>query len=384
LNHLVEKFALPVFLFLHVKIPKTFRHSPLSLGIDPQAVYSSEVMPDQPYSSTTPPSPAAPDELNLVDPVADKPRLKRRNLKARPATSAAALANGEPLPDSPRAEHPPLETPASAPSPATSATPASSYSLPTTPLYYTTGVPKTKEDASTMKTNSPSGSSTPRPASAAPVSGMTSSSPTRPASSATSSAYQARPAASATGASSFSSARPASSASASSAQARPAAASVTAPNRASSVNDFRSNAERQAREQKSMGDIISIIVYTLVGFVVLGTILAGYGAYVITRQIHKQSMTLSDIDSRYTAENHALALQLQATNDSLARSVAQIARQQELLNRQQDALNKLANAAEANTAAWREERQARAAEAASMRARIRDLEDEPRFSPVNH
>ncbi len=133
-----------------------------------------------------------------------------------------------------------------------------------------------------------------------------------------------------------------------------------------------------------MGDIISIIVYTLVGFVVLGTILAGYGAYVITRQIHKQSMTLSDIDSRYTAENHALALQLQATNDSLARSVAQIARQQELLNRQQDALNKLANAAEANTAAWREERQARAAEAASMRARIRDLEDEPRFSPVNH
>ncbi len=149
------------------------------------------------------------------------------------------------------------------------------------------------------------------------------------------------------------------------------------------MNDFRSNAERQAREQKSMGGIIAIIVYSLVGLFALGTILAGYGAYVITRQIHKQSLTLSDLDTRYTAENHALTVQLQATNDSLSRSLAQIARQQELLTRQQDALNKLADAAEANTAAWRQERQARAAEAASLRSRIRDLEDEPRFSPVN-
>jgi hypothetical protein len=364
----------------------------------------------------------------LVEPSPDKPRLKRRNLKSRPSDSSSASGDEEPLPDSPRAEHPPVETAApretsSSPSDPSS-TPSSSYSLPTTPLYYTTGVPKTKEDATPMKTSpissaasssaarpatasaTPISSSTARPASAAPAAssyqsrpatasspGSTSAgSPSRPAaagaSSAASSYSSPRPAAAAStpssGASSFSSARPAGTASTSSGPTRPAAASVTPPNRTSSVNDFRTNAERQAREQKSISGIIAIIVYSLVGLFALGTILAGYGAYVITRQIHKQSMTLNDLDSRYTSENHALSVQLQATNDSLARSLAQIARQQELLTREQDSLNKLADAAQANTAAWRQERQSRAGETASLRARIRDLEDQPRFGPVTH
>ena len=133
-----------------------------------------------------------------------------------------------------------------------------------------------------------------------------------------------------------------------------------------------------------MDGIIAIIVYTLVGLFAVGTLLAGYGAYAISRQIHKQSITLTDLDSRYAAENHELTLQLQATNDSLARSNALIARQQDMLGKQQEALTRLANEAEATNAAWRQERQARAAETASLRARVRDLEDLPRFSPVNH
>jgi hypothetical protein len=375
-------------------------------------------MPDQPVSSTSPQHPSVPDELNLVEPTSDKPRIKRRNLKTRSDSSS------DPLPDSPRAEHPPTETPSpaasSSPSPASSSTPVSSYSLPSTPLYYTTGVPKAKEDAPTMKTNpvpssSAASSASTRPSTASPTPATSSSPQSRPATTAATptSSYQARPAVSASSTSSSASPRPAVSASSipsgafsaatgasarpaasaasatssSSTAARPASSTISAPSRASSssVNDFRSNAERQAREQKSISGLISIIVYVLVGLFVLGTILAGYGAYVISRQIHQQSITLSDLDSRYTARTQALATQLQTTNDALARSNAQIAREQELIALQQENLTKLANAAEANTAAWRVERQSRAAETASLRARVRDLEDQPHFGPsANH
>jgi hypothetical protein len=151
------------------------------------------------------------------------------------------------------------------------------------------------------------------------------------------------------------------------------------------VNDYRANVERQAREQKSVGGIISMVVYALVGLFVIGGLLAGYGTYVIFKQIHQQSLTLADLDSRYAAQNRALSAQLKASNDSLTESLtqtqSQLNRQQDLLGREEDAVNKLIAANEANTTAWRQERQARAAETASLRSRIRDLEDEPRLTP---
>lgn len=130
-----------------------------------------------------------------------------------------------------------------------------------------------------------------------------------------------------------------------------------------------------------------MVVYGLAGLFVLGALLAGYGAYVITKQLHQQSVTMSDLDSRYSAQNRALTAELKATNDSLTEALTktqgQLSRQQELLVRQQDSINKVITADDANIAAWRQERQARAAETASLRNRLRNLEDQPRLGPVS-
>ena len=155
---------------------------------------------------------------------------------------------------------------------------------------------------------------------------------------------------------------------------------VSAPR--SNVHDYRANVERQSREQKSVGNILSFVVYGLVALFVLGGILAAYGGYTITRQIHQQSLTLSDLDSRYSAANQALTAQLKASNDSLTQALtqtqAQITREETLLVRQQDMINKLSAANEADAASLRQEHTARAAETATLRARLRLLEEQNR------
>ena len=160
------------------------------------------------------------------------------------------------------------------------------------------------------------------------------------------------------------------------------APSVYAPARAASTHDYKANVERQAREQKSVGNVISLVVYALVACFIFAVVLAGYGGYTITRQIHQQSVTLSDLDSRYTAENKALTDQLKASNDSLTQALsqtqAQLVRQQGLAARQEEMINKLSAEDDANASLLRQERIARAAETATLRARMRTLEEQSR------
>jgi membrane protein required for beta-lactamase induction len=132
--------------------------------------------------------------------------------------------------------------------------------------------------------------------------------------------------------------------------------------------------ERQAREQKSMGNLLAIIVYVLIGFFVLSTFLAGYGIFALSKQIKQQSLTIDELDKHYAAENEKLNAQLDATRDTLAQAQAQIGRQQALILQEQEAINKLAVTGEANAAALRQERTARADEDAELRDRLRSLE----------
>jgi hypothetical protein len=152
------------------------------------------------------------------------------------------------------------------------------------------------------------------------------------------------------------------------------ARSTPSTTRAASVVDYRTNVERQSREQKSVGDLLSIIVYTLIGLFVVGASLSGYGTYVIFKQLRQQSVTVSDLDARLSAQNSALATQLQTTVTTLSEAQAQIGREQELILKQQETINKLIAAAQDNAAAIRTERATRADETASIRERLRDLE----------
>ena len=139
--------------------------------------------------------------------------------------------------------------------------------------------------------------------------------------------------------------------------------------------DYRANVERQAREQKSVGNILAYVVYALIAFFVLSAGLAGYGAHIIFKQLDDQSVTVSDLDKKYTDANQVLTAKLTATEDTLATAQAQIARQQDIILKQQEDINKLIAATNDNTAAARTERATRAQETANLRERVRELEN---------
>jgi hypothetical protein len=169
--------------------------------------------------------------------------------------------------------------------------------------------------------------------------------------------------------------------SSSSSFARPGSTAPSTAVRPASSVDYRGNIERQTREQKSIGGILNLIVYSLIGVFVLFVALAAYGAHDLSRQIQKQSITVSDLDSRYAAENEALTAQLKTTQEALIQVQAQAGRQQELLLHQQETIGKLAAASDETVKALNQERAARASESserasetASLRVRVRSLE----------
>jgi hypothetical protein len=115
-------------------------------------------------------------------------------------------------------------------------------------------------------------------------------------------------------------------------------------------------------------------------------VLAGYGAYTLSKQIQHQSMTLSDLDARYSEQNRQLDAQIKSVDESLTDALnqtrAQLNRQQEIIIHQQESINaliaqnaKLTDSENATEATLRQERQYRAYETASLRTRVHALED---------
>ena len=233
-------------------------------------------------------------------------------------------------------------------------------------LYYTSQ-PK-KEAASSMKPNSTATSAT------TPVS-SSSASATRPASAATSTTTAAaRPATAATSAT-----RPATTASATAARPATAAATPTAATRPSGGGfDYRANVERQSREQKSVGSIISYVVYGLIAVFVIGAGLATYGTVVIFDRLHDHATSISSLDDKYAQKDAELTKAIVTTQETLAQAKATIAQQQDLLNKQEEEISQLHaainTASSASADAIHAEARARANEAAALKARIRDLE----------
>ncbi len=173
------------------------------------------------------------------------------------------------------------------------------------------------------------------------------------------------------------------------AAAKPAAAaspSFSAPSstvRPTSVVDYRSNVERQAREQKSVGNILAYVVYALIGLFLIGASLAGYGTYVLSKQIREQSVTVGDLDSRLSGQtkiladqNQVLEQQLKLTMSTIVTAQAQVVRQQEVIAKQQESISKLTSNNQDLSAALRSERQTRADETSALRSRVRKLENQ--------
>lgn len=276
----------------------------------------------------------------------ETPREPARDASPRPQTTAPAALKTAPtesvaakVVEIDREEAKPSESSPAQPVAATTGKPSPPLSQPkdsphgTRPatLYYSSSPRKDKPAAPATARVTPSPSPTPTPMKTTP--GATSSSPAVPV--------------------------------------RTAPASNVRP---ATVADFRSNVERQTREQKSVGSILSYIVYALIFLFVVGAGLAGYGTYVLSQQIQQQTVTLNDLDKKYAGQVADLNAKLSTANDALTQSQAQISGQKDLITKQQDAITKLLATTQNLDAAIKHEHAARADETASLRARLRDLE----------
>jgi hypothetical protein len=179
------------------------------------------------------------------------------------------------------------------------------------------------------------------------------------------------------GTSSTSSTPGAAAASASSTAGRPAAAGVP---RTSPQPDYRANVERQSREQKSVGSILSYIVYGLIAFFLLSAVLAGYGAKTIFDRLQDQSATVAELEQNFSDKNKELNAKLIVTQDTLTQVQAQTTREQDLILKQQDQINKLTASLNESLNALKSEKAARAQDSAAIRARIKELENRSPFS----
>jgi hypothetical protein len=323
-------------------------------------------MPENNDPAHNPKPEALPGEFDFAQPPVEIPRVRKHSLKNHPTPALQPVQGIPPAARELEREAPPLSSaearpeyqpdprhdddaekndeikiteparPASSTSTAAAKPPGSTFTRPTpttskptasphgtrpATLYYSSGARKDKAETSPMKTTP---SASPAPSTSTP----------------------------------------------STTAARPTASTL----RAASVVDYRTNVERQSREQKSVGDILSIIVYTLIGLFVVGASLSAYGANVVFKQLRQQSVTVSDLDARLSAQNSALADQLKTTMTTLSEAQAQIGREQELILKQQETINKLISATQDNSAALKSERATRAEETSSIRARLRDLE----------
>jgi hypothetical protein len=349
------------------KVTKSLLKTGLCLELPTQRFISQWVMPENQIPATQP----EPGEFNFAKPASENPRIRRRSLKAKSGGLIKPSSGAPPAARELEREAPPLsaeqvvkprpqeteevktkaavkaiETPV-----ATSRPPPSAATTPSQPASGSTGAPRIASTAS--PTTSPHG--------------------TRPATL----YYSSQPRKDKEAPSPMKTIPTTSTAPSSSASTLPSsvARSASTPSRPATTLDYRANVERQSREQKSVGNILSYVVYALIGFFVISAGLAAYGADVIFKQIHDQSVTVNDLDQKYAKATSDLNTKLASTQDTLTQAQAQIARQQDLILKQQEEINRLIAATNDNTSALKAEKQARTQETSSLRARVRDLEN---------
>jgi hypothetical protein len=133
-----------------------------------------------------------------------------------------------------------------------------------------------------------------------------------------------------------------------------------------SMDDFRRNADRQSQEQKSFGNVLTTITYTILVAFILVTALAGYGASILFKRVNTQGASIAEIDKRYEAEVLSL-------KEDLKRSDAEIHRISDDLARQQDQISRLRALADKTTNDLAAEKAGRAHDEAALRSQIEQL-----------
>jgi hypothetical protein len=356
------------------KVAKSSLKTGLCLELPTQGFIPLCVMPENQIPATQPEPGAAAGEFNFAKAAAENSRLRRRSLKAKPegllkpssGTPPAARElerEASPLSAEQVVRPRPQQTEEAKIEPAVKITEPATAPLRTTPSPASATTPSPSQPASGSATPKATATPTASPHGTRPATLYYSSQPRKDKE--VSAPMKTIPTVS-----------PASSSSATTLPSSVARSATSSPRPAGAV-DYRANVERQSREQKSVGSLLSYVVYGLIGFFVVGAGLAGYGAYVLSERISDQSVTVDDINQRYATATKVLNTKLATTQDTLTSAQAQITRQQDVILRQQEQLNRLIAATNDNASSLRGEKQARTQETAILRARLRDLEYRP-------
>ena len=133
------------------------------------------------------------------------------------------------------------------------------------------------------------------------------------------------------------------------------------------INEFRKNADRQRREQKSVTSLFSGIAYALIGGILLVAILAGFGGYILWKQIQDQAVTVSQVNAKLDAQVAALkAEQEQFKKFAADQSAFDLEVKEKLV--------KISAAGERVAASLRDEKEARVRDIAALQKRLNRLE----------
>ncbi len=119
------------------------------------------------------------------------------------------------------------------------------------------------------------------------------------------------------------------------------AAGGSSPRNPVGFSDYKGNVERQAKEQKSFGSVLSIVVYVLLAFVVTTAGLAGYGLYILKEQVSGQASTIHQLQDDEKVTTDALASRIGTLEQQLKDSQAQVDRQNEVLQQQEQKVNQI-------------------------------------------
>lgn len=133
------------------------------------------------------------------------------------------------------------------------------------------------------------------------------------------------------------------------------------------INDFRRNTDRQRREQKSVSTLLSGVAYALFGGILFVGLLAGFGGYILYKQIQNQAVTVAQVDAKVDQQVATLK-----TDQELLKKFA--ADQSAFDVEVKDKLSKLASVGDKNSAAIRDEKDARTKDIAAIIKRLSKVE----------
>lgn len=144
--------------------------------------------------------------------------------------------------------------------------------------------------------------------------------------------------------------------------------STLSPSPNPTISDFRRNADRQRREQKSVTTLVSGVAYALIGSIILVAGLAGFGGYVLWKQIQDQAVTVAQVNAKLDGEVALLKADLE--------QLKKFATDQAAFDIEvKEKLGKIAASTERIAAGVREERDTRAKEITALQKRLTRIEN---------